>query len=51
LTISKLDYVNIREIWKHEAADFTAWLADNMVNPLHPAGNEETVIGVYNLTC
>jgi hypothetical protein len=30
MTISKLSYVNIREIWKHEAADFTTWLAANI---------------------
>ena len=30
MTISKLSYVNIREIWKHEAVDFTAWLANNI---------------------
>jgi hypothetical protein len=26
--ISRLDYVNIREIWQHEAADFTTSLAE-----------------------
>jgi hypothetical protein len=30
LKISRLDYVNIREIWQQEAADFTTWLADNI---------------------
>ncbi len=28
--IEKLEYVPIREIWKHEAYDFTNWLYDNM---------------------
>ncbi|MGI6407035.1 MAG: DUF4268 domain-containing protein [Syntrophaceticus sp.] len=30
MKISRLDYVNIREIWQQEAADFTTWLADNI---------------------
>ena len=30
MKISRLDYVNIREIWQHEAADFTTWLANNI---------------------
>ena len=30
MKISKIDYVDIREIWAHEATDFTAWLADNI---------------------
>jgi len=30
LKISRLDYVNIREIWENEAKDFTTWLADNI---------------------
>lgn len=30
MQIGKLDYVNIREIWRHEAVDFTTWLANNM---------------------
>ncbi len=30
LGLSRLEYVNIREIWRHEAADFTTWLADNI---------------------
>lgn len=30
MIISRLDYVNIREIWQHEAADFTTWLAENI---------------------
>lgn len=30
MRISKLEYVNIREIWRHEAADFTTWLAANI---------------------
>lgn len=30
MKISRLEYVNIRDIWQHEAADFTTWLADNI---------------------
>jgi len=30
LKISRLNYVNIREIWRHEAANFTTWLASNI---------------------
>lgn len=30
LKISRLDYVSIREVWQHEAADFTTWLANNI---------------------
>jgi RecB family endonuclease NucS len=30
LIISRLDYIDIREIWQHEAADFTTWLAANI---------------------
>lgn len=28
--IGKIRKVNVREIWKHEAADFTRWLAENI---------------------
>ena len=30
MKISRLDYVSIREVWQHEAADFTTWLANNI---------------------
>lgn len=30
MIISRLDYVDIREIWRNEAADFTKWLANNI---------------------
>lgn len=30
MEVGRLDYVNIREIWRHEAADFTTWLATNI---------------------
>ena len=30
MQIGKLDYVIIRDIWRHEAVDFTTWLANNM---------------------
>ena len=30
MIISRLDYVNIREIWQHEALDFSTWLAENI---------------------
>ena len=30
LKISRLEYINIRDIWQHEATDFTVWLADNI---------------------
>lgn len=30
LKISRLEYINIRDIWQHEATDFTTWLADNI---------------------
>jgi hypothetical protein len=29
-TIGKIQKVDLREIWKHEAADFTRWLAENI---------------------
>jgi hypothetical protein len=28
--IGKLNFVNPRELWEHEAADFTPWLSDNL---------------------
>lgn len=28
--ISKLEYVGLREVWRHEAKDFTGWLAENI---------------------
>ncbi len=30
MKISRLEYINIRDIWQHEATDFTVWLADNI---------------------
>ena len=30
MIISRLDYVDIREIWRNEAADFTKWVANNI---------------------
>lgn len=30
MEVGRLDYVNTREIWRHEAADFTTWLAANI---------------------
>ena len=30
LKISRLEYINIRDIWQHEATDFTTWLANNI---------------------
>ena len=30
MIISRLDYVNLREIWENEASDFTTWLAENI---------------------
>ncbi|MGI6078471.1 MAG: DUF4268 domain-containing protein [Fastidiosipilaceae bacterium] len=30
MKITRLDYIDIREIWQHEAADFTTWLAANI---------------------
>jgi hypothetical protein len=29
-TISKIQRVPLREVWKHEAHDFTSWLQDNL---------------------
>jgi len=29
MSIAKLEPVPLRELWKHEALDFTTWLADN----------------------
>ncbi len=28
--LSKLEVVDLREVWQHEASDFTPWLADNI---------------------
>ncbi len=28
--LSRLEAVDLREVWKHEASDFTPWLADNI---------------------
>ena len=28
--LSKLEAVDVREVWKHEASDFTPWLAENI---------------------
>jgi RecB family endonuclease NucS len=28
--ISRLEYVELREVWRHEATDFTVWLAENI---------------------
>ena len=28
--IGKLERIDLRSIWKHEAADFTVWLAKNI---------------------
>lgn len=30
MNIKKLEFINVREIWKHEALDFTRWLASNI---------------------
>lgn len=30
MQIEKLTYVNVRDIWRHEAKDFTQWLANNI---------------------
>jgi len=37
--IGKLQRVSIREVWKHEALDFTTWLRDNIdiLNDVRPA--------------
>jgi RecB family endonuclease NucS len=34
--IGKITRVNLKEVWKHEALDFTKWLIDNidMINDL-----------------
>lgn len=29
MTIGRLERVPLREVWKHEALDFTRWLQDN----------------------
>jgi len=30
MEIKKIEFVNIREIWRHEALDFTNWLSENI---------------------
>ncbi len=30
MPIAKLEPVPLRELWKHEALDFTSWLAENL---------------------
>ena len=35
--IGKINRVSLREVWKHEALDFTKWLEENMM-PYYPLG-------------
>ena len=30
MTIGKIQRVSLRDVWKHEAQDFTPWLQDNI---------------------
>lgn len=30
MDIRKLEYVNVRDIWRNEANDFTVWLSENI---------------------
>ncbi len=30
MAVGKLERVPLREVWKHEALDFTKWLQDNI---------------------
>lgn len=53
--IGRLSYVNLRDVWKHEARDFTAWLRQNVDQlgdeldvTLQDASSEEPV-GDFNV--
>lgn len=30
MTVGKIKFVDLRDVWAHEAKDFTTWLADNL---------------------
>jgi len=53
--VGKIAKVSLREVWKHEAADFTSWLRDNIdvINDqlgLHLANAEkEQPVGTFNV--
>lgn len=53
--VGKIKKVSLREVWKHEAADFTSWLRDNVdvINDqvgLHLANAErEQAVGTFNV--
>ena len=35
--IGKIERVTLRDVWPHEAQDFTKWLEENMI-PYYPLG-------------
>jgi hypothetical protein len=43
-SIGKLERVELRQVWKHEAYDFTKWLQDNF-----DVLNEATGLGLVNV--
>ncbi len=54
MNIGKLERVALREVWKHEAYDFTQWLENNIdvlnealdLNLVYPVSTSWTVDGV-----
>ena len=53
--IGKIQRVRLRDVWKHEAADFTTWLEDNIDVLNHPlqmdltGAEREQSVGAFNV--
>ena len=37
MTIARLEKIDLRDLWKHEAHGFTRWLAENLTLSVKPS--------------
>jgi hypothetical protein len=42
--VGRIQRIDLRKFWRHEANDFTRWLAENLDLPAEAAGTELTLV-------